>query len=70
MPKYGTLGGSVLDSLPLYNLNRTSATYIDEMTSGLKAANMDQTQWRVLAILGYENNSTVSDLARRSGLPP
>lgn len=55
----------ILDDLPLYNLNRTSATYIDAMSSGLKTAHMNQTQWRVLAILGDNDNSTVSDIARR-----
>lgn len=60
-----SLDNIVLDDSPLYNLNRTSATYIEEMSSGLKSANMDQTQWRVLAILGDKDNSTVSDIARR-----
>lgn len=55
----------ILDDLPLYNLNRTSATYIDAMSSGLKTVEMDQTQWRVLAILGDNDNSRVSDIARR-----
>ncbi|MCF6275779.1 MAG: MarR family transcriptional regulator [Robiginitomaculum sp.] len=56
----------VLDDYPLYNLNRTSATYIDEMSKALKEIDMNQTQWRVLGILGDQNPSTVTGIARRS----
>jgi len=56
----------VLDDYPLYNLNRTSATYIDEMAKALKQIGMDQTGWRILGILGDHNPSTVTDIARRS----
>ncbi len=56
----------VLDEYPLYNLNRTSATYIAEMSKALKQIGMNQTQWRVLGILGDKNPSTVTDIARRS----
>lgn len=56
----------ILDDAPLYNLNRTSATYIDEMSIGLKSVNMEQAQWRILAILGDKDKSTVSEIARRS----
>lgn len=55
-----------LDDYPLYNLNRTSATYIEAMTDGLKQYNMDQPSWRVLMLLGDKNPSTVGDLSRRS----
>ncbi|MBT5186447.1 MAG: MarR family transcriptional regulator [Kordiimonadaceae bacterium] len=56
----------ILDDYPLYNLNRTSATYIDQMTVKLKSFNMDQPSWRVLMLLGDKNPSTVGDLSRRS----
>ncbi len=56
----------VLDDYPLYNLNRTSATYIDEMSKALSQIGMNQTQWRVLGILGDNNPSTVTSIARRS----
>jgi len=56
----------VLDDYPLYNLNRTSATYIGEMAKALKQIGMDQTGWRILGILGDHNPSTVTDIARRS----
>jgi DNA-binding MarR family transcriptional regulator len=58
----------VLDEYPLYNLNRTSATYIDEMSKALKQVGLNQTQWRVLGILGDKNPSTVTGIARRSVL--
>ncbi|WP_321396195.1 MarR family transcriptional regulator [Emcibacter sp.] len=54
-----------LDDYPLYNLNRTSATYVAEMSQALKNVDMDQTQWRVLCLLGDENPSMVRELARR-----
>ncbi len=54
-----------LDDFPLYNLNRTSATYANEMSNAVQSIGMDQTQWRILAILGDKNNSTVSEIARR-----
>lgn len=55
-----------LDDYPLYNLNRTSATYIDRMSSRLKDYNMDQPSWRVLMLLGDKNPSSVGELSRRS----
>ena len=56
----------ILDDYPLYNLNRTSATYIDEMSKRLKDYNMDQPSWRVLMLLGDKNPSSVGELSRRS----
>ena len=56
----------VLDGYPLYNLNRTSATYIERMSQQLKKLNMDQPSWRVLMLLGDKNPSTVGELSRRS----
>lgn len=55
-----------LDDYPLYNLNRTSATYIDQMSSRLKEFDMDQPSWRVLMLLGDKNPSSVGELSRRS----
>ena len=54
-----------LDDSPLYNLNRTSATYTEEMAKALKQEGMDQTQWRVLGLLGDQNPSMVNELARK-----
>lgn len=56
----------VLDDYPLYNLNRTSATYVERMSAALKKVNMDQPSWRVLMLLGDKNPSTVGELSRRS----
>ena len=55
-----------LDDYALYNLNRTSATYIDNMSARLKKHNMDQPSWRVLMLLGDKNPSSVGELSRRS----
>ncbi len=55
-----------LDDYPLYNLNRTSATYTREMTKALKDIDMEQHHWRVLGILGDKNPSNVSEISRRS----
>lgn len=54
-----------LDDYPLYNLNRTSATYTNEMADAMRAIGLDQTQWRILGILGDRDESPVSDIARR-----
>lgn len=54
-----------LDDYPLYNLNRTSATYTGAMASALKSVGMDQTQWRVLGILGDRSPASTSEIARR-----
>lgn len=56
----------ILDHYPLYNLNRTSATYIDKMSTVLKQNDMDQPSWRVLMLLGDKNPTTVGELSRRS----
>lgn len=55
-----------LDDYPLYNLNRTSATYVDEMTSTLRHVNVELPSWRILMLLDDQNPSTVSDLSRRA----
>ncbi len=60
--------GFDLDNYPLYNLNRTSATYIDVMSKALKEIGMNQNQWRILGILGDKNPSTVTGIARRGVL--
>lgn len=56
----------ILDDYPLYNLNRTSATYIEQMSRRLKEFSMDQPSWRVLMLLGDKNPSSVGVLSRRS----
>ena len=56
----------ILDDYPLYNLNRTSATYVHAMSAMLKSLDMDQPSWRVLMLLGDKNPSTVGELSRRS----
>lgn len=55
-----------LDDYPLYNLNRTSATYVDHMSLKLKGVDLDQPSWRVLMLLADKNPSTVGELSRRS----
>ncbi|MCC3861557.1 MarR family winged helix-turn-helix transcriptional regulator [Pseudemcibacter aquimaris] len=56
----------ILDDYPLYNLNRTSATYTQQTTERLKDLDMDQPSWRILMLLGDKNPSTVGELSRRS----
>lgn len=58
--------GFSLDDFPLYNLNRASWTYIDEMTRVLKSVDVDHPTWRVLLLLGDRNPSSVSELSQRS----
>jgi len=56
----------VLDDYALYNLNRTAATYNEEMAKALKAYDLDVMQWRILMLLNDKNPSSVGELARRS----
>ncbi len=56
----------LLDDYPLYNLNRTSWTYMDEMGKVLKAVDVDAPTWRVLTLLGDRNPSTVTELSQRT----
>ena len=58
--------GFVLDDYALYNLNRTAATYNEEMARALKAYDLDVMQWRILMLLDDKNPSSVGELARRS----
>ena len=58
--------GFALDDFPLYNLNRASWTYIDEMTRALKSVDVDHPTWRVLMLLGDCNPSSVTALSQRS----
>lgn len=55
-----------LDDYPLYNLNRTSATYTEQMSLKLKRLQMDQPTWRILMLLDDKNPSSVGELSRRS----
>lgn len=65
MPNLPNQANFDLDAYPLYNLNRTSATYIDEMSKALQHIGMTQNQWRILGILGHKNPSTVSEMSRK-----
>ena len=56
----------ILDDYPLYNLNRSAATYTARMSEALKPIDIDQPRWRILMLLGDQNPSTVSEIARRS----
>ena len=56
----------VLDDYVLYNLNRTAATYNEEMAKALKAYDLDVMEWRILMLLDDQNPSSVGELARRS----
>ena len=55
-----------LDEYPLYNLNRTSATYVEEMSKAMRELGFDQTVWRILMLLDDKNPSTVGELSRKS----
>lgn len=56
----------VLDDYVLYNLNRTAATYNEEMAKALKAYDLDVMEWRILMLLDDQNPSSVGELAQRS----
>lgn len=56
----------VLDDYILYNLNRASAVYTDEMSGALKSHNLNTIKWRILMLLADKSPSSVSELARRS----
>lgn len=56
----------VLEDYPLYNLVRTTATYVEEMAKALKAYGLDTMKWRVLMLLHDRSPSSVGELARRS----
>jgi DNA-binding MarR family transcriptional regulator len=58
--------GFTLDDYILYNLNRASAVYTDEMSAALKSHGLNTVKWRILMLLSDESPSSVSDLARRS----
>lgn len=58
--------GFVLDDYILYNLNRASATYTDEMSAALKSHGLDTLMWRILMLLSDKSPSYVGELARRS----
>lgn len=56
----------VLDDYVLYNLNRASAIYNDEMSAALKSYGLNTMKWRILMLLADRRPSSVGDLARRS----
>ena len=56
----------VLDDYVLYNLNRASAVYNDEMSAALKSYGLDTMRWRILMLLADKSPSSVGELARRS----
>ncbi len=56
----------VLDDYILYNLNRASAVYSDEMSLALKSHGLTTVKWRILMLLAEASPSSVSELARRS----
>ena len=58
--------GFVLDDYVLYNLNRASAIYTDEMSTALKSHGLNTVKWRILMLLSDKSPSTVGELARRS----
>lgn len=58
--------GFVLEDYVLYNLDRTAATYNEEMAKALKRYRLDTIKWRVLMLLHDKSPSSVGDLARRS----
>ncbi len=58
--------GFVLDDFILYNLNRASGVYNDEMSNALKSRGLNTMKWRILMLLADKSPSSVSELARRS----
>ncbi len=70
MAKSGNTGpadeGFVLDDYVLYNLNRASAIYTDEMSKALRSYGLNTINWRILMLLADKSPSSVSELARRS----
>lgn len=56
----------VLDDYILYNLNRASGVYNDEMSNALKSRGLNTMKWRILMLLADKSPSSVSELARRS----
>jgi len=56
----------VLDDYILYNLNRASGVYNDEMSAALKSHGLNTMKWRILMLLADKSPSSVSELARRS----
>lgn len=55
-----------LEDSPFYNINRTSATYVEEMAHILQSVGMEQSGWRVLMLLKENNQMTVSEISRKS----
>lgn len=58
--------GFALDDYVLYNLNRASSIYSDEMSAALKSHGLNTVKWRILMLLADKSPSPVSELARRS----
>lgn len=56
----------VLDDYVLYNLNRASQTYNEEMSAALKSHGLNTVKWRILMLLADNSPSSVGELARRS----
>lgn len=56
----------LLDDYILYNLNRASAVYNDEMSAALKSHDLTTMKWRILMLLADKSPCSVGDLARRS----
>ncbi len=56
----------ILEDYVLYNLVRTSSTYVEEMSKALKRYRLDTMKWRVLMLLKDKSPSTVGEIARRS----
>lgn len=55
-----------LEESPFYNINRTSASYVTEMSKILKTVGMDQSRWRILMLLSEKNPLTVSEISNNS----
>ena len=55
-----------LEDYILYNLNRVSAVYTDEMSAALKSHGLSSLEWRLLMLLDDKSPCSVGDLARRA----
>jgi len=54
-----------LDDYLFFNINRVSSLYSGLMEEAFKALDIDQTAWRVLTLLSHDEDSRVSEIARR-----
>ena len=57
--------GFVLEDYIYYNINHASNQYGHRMEAAFALLDIDQTSWRVLSLLSHDEDSCLSDIARR-----